>query len=159
MFFFLLILFFIYPFGSLPLILCLMYQRQKYACYFLGALMATFVMYYAPAGDQYRYWMLLQEMTSVLDTMDNFVDIGAIRRICLIHPFLACVKELGGTLEQARFFLLFLNICLCFNFFSFRSYLQTVLLYLPICSSCTSVRYHIRRFLGNWQIFSIYARH
>lgn len=111
------VFFIICPFGSLPLILYLMYQQKKYAFYLLGMFVSLFSMYYPPAGDQYRYWHIFQESLSLIDTVNDILSSNSVREFSLLHPILSIFKGVGGTLEQIRFTLIFISYFLCINLF------------------------------------------
>lgn len=117
MYFLLLSLFLIWPFGSLPLMLYLMYHQKRYAWYFLGALIALFAMYYPPTGDQLFYWRNFQETNSIIDTLIATINTENIRGLSIIHPIYSLIKNLNGNFEYVRFVLIFTSYCLCLNFF------------------------------------------
>ena len=118
MFIFLTILFLLWPFGSLPLVLFLMYCQKKYAYYFFGLFIALFTMYYPPVGDQYRYWLIFQEPISPLLDINFSLDNGQWARLLnLIYPLSSIIKKLGGNFEHVRFVLIFVSFSLSFHFF------------------------------------------
>ena len=120
--------FIIWPFGSLPLILYLMYHQKKYSYHFLGILVSLFVMYYPPAGDQYRYWLDFQEAMPLIDTINSILSSNSVKKFSLIHPILSTFREMGSNLEHIRFTLILISYYLCTNLFfsTTENYKKTV---------------------------------
>lgn len=114
---FLTILFVIWPFGTLPLVLYLMYCQKKYAYYFFGIFIALFTMYYPPVGDQYRYWLIFQDPISLFDIDFGSEDGQWARLLNLIYPISSMIKYCGGNFEHVRFILILFTYSFSFNFF------------------------------------------
>lgn len=154
---FLTISFLLWPFGSLPLVLYLMYCQKKYAYYFFGAFIAFFTMYYPPVGDQYRYWLIFQEPISLLDISFSSDNGQWARLLNLIYPLSSIIKNSGGNFEHVRFVLIFVSFALSFHFFwdqtlqlrtefSKRKYFCTALCFilsLPVAPIMTGFRWGV----------------
>lgn len=108
------ILFFLWPFGSLPLILYLMYYQKKYAYYFLGAFLTLLTMYYPPSGDQLYYWIHF----NAFSFPDGEIFLGATEKrpvVSLIFPILFFFSKLGTTFELTRAVIIFSIYTLCIS--------------------------------------------
>lgn len=106
----------IWPFGTLPLILYLIYKNKRYAFYFLACFMALYSIFYFPFGDQYRYWFDFNHLFE-RSTNDLIYLSQDTYRYSLVYPLMFAVKYLHGSVEHLRFFLVFLSYVLCFIMF------------------------------------------
>lgn len=112
---FVLILFFVCPFLSLPCIFVEIYNKKKYPLLLLALFMGGLSMFYYPFGDQYRYYneMVLYRNQTFTEVFDN-TTILALKNINLVSIFIFYAAKLGLTLELVRFSLVFIACSISF---------------------------------------------
>jgi|GEM_PF-6422489 hypothetical protein len=103
----LLVLFFLFPFVSLPIVFRRIYEGKKYALHFLAIFMGLLSVYYFPFGDQYRYLEKLNLYSSL--SFGEVFDIESIfiyKNLNLVNVYVFVASKLNLTLEFIRFTLI-----------------------------------------------------
>lgn len=119
----LLVLFFLFPFASLPIVFRRIYEGKKYALYFLAIFMGLLSVYYFPFGDQYRYLEKLNLYSSlsfgeVFDPESIFIY----KNLNLVNIYVFVASKLNLTLESVRFALTV--SCYLLVFSAYKNFIQ-----------------------------------
>ena len=115
---YIIVFFIIFPFFSLPILFCEIYNGKKYPLVLLAIFMGGLSMFYFPYGDQYRYFTQLEIFKYLsFDEIFDFESILIFKELNIVNILIFVAAKIGLNLEIVRFLLTFTSCILLFNIF------------------------------------------